>query len=172
MLDVAGKPIAGPRSGYIIACEGGYYLGQRKKGLAVDLKGNAIRKFKGGDIVQLHVQNFIDAVQSRDFGLLNAPVEMGHHSTGWCNLANVAFRAAAAYDRKQISSAGSLAAWPLLIEEMERQLAPFEVPTSALVSSPTLSHDPKTERFVGDQADLGNSVLQRTYRSRYAVKQT
>ena len=88
----AGKPIAGPSSGYTIVCEGGYYLGQRQKGRAVDRKGNTIREFDGGDIVPLHVQNFIDAVQSRDSKMLNAPVEMGHHSSGWCNLANVAFQ--------------------------------------------------------------------------------
>ncbi len=97
---------------------------------------------------------------------------MGHHSTGWCNLANIAFRAGTAYDREQISAARSMDAWPLLIEEMERQLAPFEVSSSALVSSPILSHDPKTEEFVGDHADLANRFLKRAYRGKYAVPQT
>jgi len=167
----AGKPIDGSSSGYVLVCEGGYYLGQRQQGRAVDLDGKTIRAFKGGDIVPLHVQNFVDAVQSRDAGSLNAPVEMGHHSTGWCNLANIGFHAGAAYDRDQLSSASSLDAWPLLIEEMERQLAPFDVTTSQLVSSPILTHDPKSERFVGEHADLGNAFLQRAYRGKYVVPQ-
>ena len=62
----------------MIACEGGYYFGRRGKGQAVDLEGKVIRKFKGGDIVPLHVQNFIDAVRGRDASLLNAPLEMGN----------------------------------------------------------------------------------------------
>ncbi len=165
----AGKSFDGPSSGYIVVCEGGCYLGQRQKGRAVDLEGKTIREFKGGDIVALHVQNFVDAVRSRDSKTLNAPVKVGHDSTGWCNLANVAFRSGATYDRDRMSAASSLAAWPLLIDDMQRQLAPFQVPTSELVSSPVLSHDPRTERFVGDHADLANAFLKRAYRSKYVV---
>ncbi len=165
----AGKSFDGPSSGYIVVCEGGYYLGQRQKGRAVDLRGKTIREFQGGDIVPLHVQNFIDAVRSRDSKTLNAPVKMGHDSTGWCNLANVAFRAGAAYDREQISAASSVPAWPMLIEEMQRQLSPFGVSSSELVSSPILTHDPQSERFVGDHADVGNAFLKRAYRGKYSV---
>ncbi len=165
----AGKPVDGPGSGYVVACEGGYYLGQRQKGRAVDLQGKTIREFSGGNIVPLHVQNFIDAVRSRDTAMLHAPVEMGHHSTGWCNLANIAFRAGASYDRAELTSVSSLDDWPLLVEEMERQLAPFDVSPSQLVSSPVLTHDPKLERFVGDHAEQANRFLKRTYRGKYAV---
>ena len=165
----AGQKFDGPSSGYIVACEGGFYLGQRQRGRAVDLQGKTIREFKGGDIVALHVQNFVDAVRSRDAKKLNAPVVVGHDSTGWCNLANVAFRAGAAYDRDQMSAVSSLPAWPLLVEEMQRQLSPFEVATSELVSSPVLSHNPNTEQFVGDHAALANAFLKREYRSKYVV---
>ena len=165
----AGKPIDGPGSGYVIACEGGYYLGERQKGRAVDLQGKTIREFSGGDIVPLHVQNFIDAVRSRDAKMLNAPVEMGHHSTGWCNLANIAFRAGASYERDQLLSASSLTAWPLLIAEMERQLTPFGVSPSQLVSSPVLTHDPKQELFIGEHAEAANRFLKRTYRGKFAI---
>lgn len=166
----AGLPLDGPSSGYVIACEGGYYLGQRQKGRAVDRQGKTIREFHGGDIVPLHVQNFVDAVRSRDATRLNAPIEMGHDSTGWCNLANVAFHAGSTYNREQLASCSALRAWPLLIDAMERQLAPFEVSTNELVSSPILSHDPKTESFVGDHAELGNRFLKREYRGKYAVQ--
>ena len=167
----AGKPTGGPGSGYVVVCEGGYYLGQRQRGKAVDLQGKTIREFSGGDIVALHVQNFVDAVRSRDAEMLNAPVEMGHHSTGWCNLANVAFQAGSGsgYDREKLVSASNLNDWPLLVEEMERQLKPFGVSPSDLVSSPVLNHDPETERFVGDHAERANPFLKREYRGKYVV---
>ena len=165
----AGVPAGGPASGYTVVCEGGYYFGQRHKGRAVDLDGKTIQKFKGGDIVPLHVQNFIDSVRARDSEMLNAPVEMGYHSTGWANLANIAFHAGTAYDRDQLDSVTPLEAWPLMIDEMERQLVPFKVKTDQLVSSPVLTHDPLTEQFVGEHAKLGNQFLKRTYREKFVV---
>ena len=165
----AGMPVDGPSSGYVVACEGGYYFGQRHKGRAVDLDGKTIQDFDGGDIVPLHVQNFVDAVRARDASMLNATVDMGHHSTGWANLANIAFHAGAAYDRDRIDSASKLKAWPLAMDEMERQLALFDVKTDQLVSSPVLTHDPVTERFVGEHAELGNQFLKRTYREKFVV---
>ena len=166
---VAGKPVKGPASGYVVACEGGYYLGQRQAGRAIDLDGKTIKEFKGGPIVALHVQNFVDSVRDRNHDGLNAPVEMGHHSTGWCNLANIAFQASGDYDRDQIANAGSLDAWPLLIEEMEQNLSAHGVSTSQLASSAVLNHDPETEKFVGDHADMANRFLKRTYREKYTV---
>ena len=165
----AGMPVDGPASGYVIACEGGYYFGQRQKGRAVDLEGKTVREFKGGDIVPLHVENFIEAVRPRDREKLNAPVEMGHHSTGWANLANIAFHAGAAYDKDQLLSAGSFGAWPLLVDQMEQQLTPFDLTADQLVSSPVLTHDPKTEKFVGQHADLANQYLKRNYRDKFVV---
>jgi len=164
-------PVDGPGSGYVIACEGGYYLGERGKGRAVDLQGKTIREFKGGNIVPLHVQNFVDAVRSRDAASLNAPVAMGHDSTGWCNLANIAFQAAASYDREQLQSANSLQAWPDLIDAMESQLSPHGATVGQLLSSPVLSHDPKTERFVGDHAEAANRFLRREYRGKYVINE-
>ena len=164
-------PVDGPGSGYVIACEGGYYLGERGRGRAVDLKGKTIREFKGGNIVPLHVQNFVDAVRSRDANSLNAPVAMGHHSTGWCNLGNIAFQASASYDRDQLVSASSLDAWPELIQAMETQLAPHGATVAQLVSSPVLTHDPKTERFVGPHAETANRFLRRQYRGKYVVNE-
>ena len=55
------------------------------------------------------------------------------------------------------------------MDEMERQLALFDVKTDQLVSSPVLTHDPVTERFVGEHAELGNQFLKRTYREKFVV---
>ncbi len=166
-----GKPMSGPGSGYVVVCEGGYYLGQRGSGQAVDRDGKVIKKFKGdGDTVGAHLQNFVDAVRSRDAGSLNAPIENGHHSTGWCNLANVGFRASGAWNRDQIVAAGSLPAWEKVVADMTSPLAAFGVKLEELSSSPVLTHDPQTEQFVGENAELANPFLKREYRPGYEVK--
>ncbi|MEZ6067017.1 MAG: Gfo/Idh/MocA family oxidoreductase [Planctomycetaceae bacterium] len=43
----AGRPVNGPGSGYIVACEGGYLLGSRGQAKAYDRDGKEIRAFKG-----------------------------------------------------------------------------------------------------------------------------
>ncbi len=166
-----GKPMSGPGSGYVVVCEGGYYLGQRGDGEAVDRDGKSIKKFKGDkDTVKAHLQNFVDAVRSRDASSLNAPIENGHHSTGWCNLANVGYRAAGAWDRDQLVAAGSLPEWQKVVEDMTSPLAAFGVKLDDLRSSPVLTHDPETETFVGENAELANPFLRREYRPGYEVK--
>lgn len=168
----AGRPISGPGSGYVVACEGGYYLGQRGRGVAVDKQGKEIRTFKGGDIVALHLKNFIEAIQSRDRNHLNAEVEVGHHSTGWCNLANVGSRVGGAFDAKDARSvAPGFEAWDFLLDEMEANLAKFGIkPNDAqLRMSPVLTHHPQSEKFEGDHAFGANELLKRQYRKGYEV---
>lgn len=168
----AGRPVEGPSSGYVVACEGGYYLGQRGSGKAVDKNGKEIRKFKGGDINALHKQNFIDALHSRDMQSLNAEVETGHHSSGWCNLANVAYRTGGSFDPQEARSIhADSEVWELLLGEMESQLAKFEIKLSDadIKMSPVLHHNPETERFEGDHAFGANALLKRQYRDGYEV---
>jgi len=166
----AGRPASGPGSGYVVACEGGYLLGQRQNATAMDLKGKTIRKFKGGEIVKLHIQNFFDAMRSRRAEDLNAEAQTGHHSTGWCNLANVGYQASTTFDADQLTSIGShIEVWPKLVAELKSQLAPLDVNVSQLRVSPKLRHDPKTELFVGDHAALANGFLKRSYRSGFEV---
>jgi predicted dehydrogenase len=161
--------INGPSSGYVVTCENGYYLGQRGRGKAIDNDGKVLAEFKGGNTVPLHVQNFVDAVISGDASTLNGPIDEGHNSTGWCNLANVAFRAAAQYDVDQLTSLDSVQHWPTLIEQMENQLQPYGATTADLKSSPVLTHNPEQEIFVGENADLANPFLKRTYRKGYEI---
>ncbi len=160
-----------PGSGYVVVCDGGYYLGQRGKGEAIDRSGKTIKKFgEKVDTVLLHVQAFIDAVRNRDESMLNAPIENGHHSTGWCNLANVGVRAGSSFDREQLKQASELPVWQTILGEMAAQLAPFGVSSGELVVSPTLTHDRKTERFTGDHADRGNRFLKRDYREGFVIR--
>lgn len=168
----ANRPMTGPGSGYVVACEGGYYLGQRGSGKAVDKDGKEIRKFKGGDINGLHKKNFIEAIKSRDHSHLNAEVETGHDSTGWCNLANVASRVGGAFNGEDARSiAPDFEPWHMLLENMRTNLKPFGITLNSkeIKMSPILTHNPKTEQFEGDHAFGANELLKRKYRKGYEV---
>ena len=165
----ADRVVGGPSSGYAVKCDGGTYLGGRGFGAAYDPAGKKIRSFKGGDMTTLHFRNFIDAVRSRDNPSLNAEIENGHHSTGWCNLANVGYRVAAELSASADLSDSDADAWPLILREMSKQLAPFDIEDAAIRTSPLLTHDPATERFTGDHADVANQFLKREYRKGYVV---
>ncbi|WP_153559124.1 Gfo/Idh/MocA family protein [Roseimaritima sediminicola] len=163
--------VKNPSSGYVVVCEGGYFAGQRGGGKAYDSDGKSIRTFKGGSQVPRHVQNFVDAVRQNDPSILNASVETGHYSSGWCNLANVAFQMGRSYDHQQLTSHSDRPAWPELVRQMEAQLKPFGATTNDLVCSARLEHDPKTERFQGEEAQRANALLKREYREGFAVPQ-
>lgn len=166
------RPVEGPGSGYVVACEGGYLLGARQTATAYDLEGQKIRSFKGGDINNLHQANFLEAVRTRNRSSLNAEVAVGHDSTGWCNLANIGYRAAGECSLDSArSSLPDLPVWSELLDEMQSQLAKFNVPASDLRLSPMLTHDPETERFTGENADVGNQLLKREYRAGYQVQE-
>ncbi len=170
----ADRPVNGPSSGYVVACEGGYYLGQRGRGVAVDKDGKEIKVFKGGDINALHKKNFLDAIKSRDKDSLSAEVETGHISTGWCNLANVASRVSGAYDYEAAHSiAPDFKPWEMLLKNMRENLKPFglTVNSGEIKMSPILTHNPETERFEGDHAYGANELLKRQYRKGYEVKE-
>ncbi len=160
-----------PGSGYAVVCEGGTYLGQRGQGNAYDADGKHIRKFKADvDTVPAHMKNFVDAVRSRDADSLAAPIENGHYSTGWCNLANVAFRASGAFNAEQLTRVSDLPQWQAIVGDMTAPLAAFGADTGDLLSSPVLEHDPATERFTGEHADLANQFLRREYRPGFEIK--
>lgn len=168
----ADRDFTGPGSGYVVACEGGYYLGQRGSGKAIDLKGKEIASFKGGDRVPLHTGNFLEAVRKQDNSILNAEIETGHASSGWCNLANVAYQVGEAYDRKKAESISpNLNAWGQLLDNMEEQLSKFNVDLNGgeIKMSPILTHDSEKEVFVGEHANAANQYLKRTYREPFVV---
>tara|TARA_R110002049_G_scaffold185580_3_gene353799 strand:- start:21349 stop:22821 length:1473 start_codon:yes stop_codon:yes gene_type:complete len=170
----------GPNSGYVAYCEGGRYEGQRGKGAAFDSDGKLIREFSGnrgdgsskGDQKgkDSHQANFIDGVRSRDSSILNAEVSVGNDSTGWCNLANIAFRAGKQFGHEE-ADAVSVDIWNDLIGEMENHLSNHSIPieSSEIKLSAVLTVDPKTEQFVGDHSETANKFLKRKYRKGYEV---
>ncbi|WP_404306407.1 Gfo/Idh/MocA family protein [Neorhodopirellula lusitana] len=166
-------PPNAPGSGYVIACEGGFFLGQRGNGQAVDHDGKVIRKFHvDANMITLHVENFIAAVQERDSSILNAPIENGHFSTGWCNLANVAFRAGGAFSQEELTSQAEVPEWNRLVNGMTSHLTEYGVDAKALKSCPTLAHDANTETFTGANSNEANRFLRREYRHGYEIKST
>jgi hypothetical protein len=160
----------GPASGYVAFCEGGRYEGQRGSGVAIDNDGKTIKEFKGnrGDV--LHQQNFIDAVRSRDASSLNADIEVGHHSTGWCNMANVAYRTGGEFSYNEAREIG-LEHWQDLLKEMDTHVSAYglSMESDQIKLSPQLTLDVENEQFVDDHAEAANKFLKREYRAGYEV---
>lgn len=162
----------GPGSGYIAYCEGGRFEGQRGKGVAYDQDGKVIREFKGNSGNRIHQQNFIDCCRSRDASALNTDVAMGNASTGWCNLANIAFQAGNAYSAGEAAElAQEIPEWGELHEEMQAHMAAHGVdPTAGQVKlSGMMDFDPEAGEFIGAGAAQANSYLKRQYRAPYIV---
>lgn len=160
----------GPGSGYIVYCEGGRFEGQRGRGTAFDNNGEVIRQFRGTSGMGAHQQNFIDAVRTRDQASLNTDVEVGHHSTGWCNLANIAFLAGSPATGPHDMPL-RLDVWDALMKEMHSHLVANAVTAenSPIRLSAMLEFDPSTGRFVGEGAEAANKWIRREYRKGYEV---
>ncbi|OYP38407.1 Gfo/Idh/MocA family protein [Rhodopirellula sp. MGV] len=159
----------GPSSGYMAYCEGGRFEGQRGRAVAFDNDGKKIREFRGSGDVR-HQQNFIDALRAGDRSILNAEIEVGNDSTGWCNLANIAFQAGQAYEPATANQV-DLPQWKELLGEMESHLGAhgLKLTDNEIKLSPMLELDPETEQFVGTDAELANPLLKRQYRPGYEV---
>ena len=158
----------GPPSGYIAYCEGGRFEGQRGRGKAFDRDGNVIREFEG-DGGKLHQQNFIDAIRANDSSLLNADVQVGHDSTGWCNFANIAYQCGSTFKATDLEVVMQ-STWLDLIKRMGLHLADrdLKIDDKSLSLSPLLSIN-EEGRFIGDHAEEANRFLKREYREGYEV---
>ncbi|MFC1757398.1 Gfo/Idh/MocA family protein [Planctomycetota bacterium] len=162
----------GPGSGYIAYCEGGRFEGQRGRGQAFDADGKVIKSFRGDSGMGHHQQNFIDAVRSRDASSLNTDVEVGNDSTGWCNLANIAFQAGHNYSGKAAASlAKEVPHWGELVGEMTTHLSAhdIDITDSDVRLSPMMDYSNEEGQFVGANAVKANSFLKRQYRAPYVV---
>jgi len=163
-------PHPGPNSGYVVYGEGGYYHGQRGKGAAFDKDGKLIREFGGKKGEDEHQRNFLDAVRKHDRSIQNAEVQVGHHSTGWCNFANIAFQAAGKFSSDEAKEI-DLEQWTTLIGEMDAHTNAHGVKMESdqIRLSPMLELNSQSGRFVGDQAARANKLIKREYREGYEV---
>jgi predicted dehydrogenase len=163
--------IRGVGSGYIIECEGGYYAGGRGGGAAYDSSGNEIRKFNG-DAGASHPRNFVDAVHARNRKLLNAEVEIGHQSSAWCNLANIACRVGSPYADKSTRAIGEgFWPWGTLVGLTREHLASndVDIDNAGFKCSPVLEFDAQKQQFIGEHAEEANNHLRREYRHQFEV---
>ena len=161
--------IKGPRSGYIAYCEGGRLEGQRGRAIARDRAGNVVREFRGNSGAVKHQQNFIDAVRANDSSILNADVQVGHDSTGWCNFANIAYKLGTKLDRDDAAQIKQ-STWTHLLKETDEQLGGIglSLDDDAIKLSPLMSLN-EEGRFIGDNAEAANKLLKREYRKGFEV---
>ena len=160
----------GPESGYVAYCEGGRFEGQRGSGSAFDKDGKLIKKFSGNSGGTLHQQNFIDAVRKRDRTILNTDVQVGHDTTGWCNLANIAYRTGSAFSMENAQRV-DVKEWKSLVDEMKQLMSAHSLTleNAGLKLGPMLTMDSKTEQFVGSDSEQANKFLKREYRAPFVV---
>jgi hypothetical protein len=86
------KDYKGAKVGNIwVGSEGSVVCPSYAGGVAYDKDGNKLVEFKGGSD-QLHFDNFVKAVRSREFKDLNADIAEGHLSASLCHLANISYR--------------------------------------------------------------------------------
>jgi hypothetical protein len=160
----------GPGSGHIVYCQGGRLEAQRGSAVAFDQNDNVVRKFRGNGGEPTHQENFIDAVRNHNSSLLNCDVEIGHHSSGWCNLANIAFRVGASNSLNPALEI-QLPRWQELMTEVNEHLEAHQLSLNdnAIQFSGILEIDPQTGRFRGETADQANRLLKREYRAGFEV---
>jgi hypothetical protein len=166
----------GPDSGYIAYCEGGRLEGQRGNAKLFDNDDKLVKEIKGSDGMIVHQQNFIDAIRSNTPEILNAPVEVGHHSTAWCNFANYAYRAGhdahAAGSNSTDKVAESVTKPSAEILDELRELVKVHEGTEVaenLHVGPTLEFDAEREVFIGANADSANKYLRTPGRNEFVV---
>ena len=101
---------------------------------------------------------------------MNADIAVGNDSTGWCNLANVAFRTGRNLDREAADGI-ELEQWTTLVDEMDEHLESHNLSrlSDEIRVSPMLELDAKTEQFVGLGSKNANQYLNREYRKGYEV---
>jgi predicted dehydrogenase len=167
-----GLKIENMGTGYIVHCDGGYYAGGRGKGAAHGPDGKVIREFTGDSGLGSHQRNFVDAVFAHDRKKLNCEVQIGHQSTAWCNLADVAQRAGRHYSHHDaVAVRRNFEPWGNLVELIEQHLArnKVDVGKSKFQLCPLLEFDATKERFVGENSENANRFLRREYRRQFEV---
>jgi hypothetical protein len=149
--------------------EGYVVLTAYNKGAAFDLDGKLVQKFEGGND-DLHFQNFLKAVRSRNHKDLNADILEGHLSSALCHLGNISYRLGASVmpsDARQ--EVGSSKEAQETFQRFADHLAENKVDLEQdkVTLGPKLKIDPKSETFPGN--DKASQMLTRQYRAPYIV---
>ncbi|HYE21562.1 MAG TPA: Gfo/Idh/MocA family oxidoreductase [Tepidisphaeraceae bacterium] len=168
-MDAFGKIV---RVGMWIQCENGYFAAGEGGGWAYDKAGQKVKQFKQQLGKFGHQENFVKACKTRKPEDNVADAEVAHLSSACCHLGNISYQVG-----KEVPAADAQAAVKgnaQMAEAYERfsdHLAKntFDPKTGKVVLGPTLTLDPKTERFTGDFADEANKHVSRDYRKPYVV---
>jgi hypothetical protein len=119
--------------------------------------------------------SFIAAVRSRNPADLNCDAEVAHYSAALCHLPNISYRLGqqGTYDKAR-GAIGSNTEVVAVLERIRDNCKAVGVPLDKTVYTvgPTLTFDPKTERFTGDLADEANKHISRDYRKPFVVPET
>jgi predicted dehydrogenase len=144
-------------------------------GVAYDKSGKEIAKFAGGGD-QLHFDNFVKAVRSRKVEDLNCDIAEGHLSAALCHLANISYRLGEertlGKDAKVSDDKNVNEFFAAMVEHLKANKV--DVKDTLGRFGPTLSIDPKTEKFLsrdGALASKANAMLFRDYRKGFELKE-
>jgi predicted dehydrogenase len=173
--DVKAEPnFMGCRTGVVITCEDGYFVGGRGGGWVYDNDGKKVKQFVG-DGGKGHFANFIQAMRSRKESDLRAPAIKGHLGACMAHQANISYRVGSKVSPDELRErmSGDKEATDA-IERYGEQLASWNVdfkkePWTAAIS---LEFDAKKERFMGtgELVDQANAMLRRSeYRKPFVV---
>ena len=185
ILEVRGLPIRkgvrasdsyrGTRSGNVVQCENGYFVGGRGGGWAYDNSGKKTKQFKG-DGGAGHQANFIEAVRSRDRSKLKADIEQGFVSTSLCHMANISYRLGRLTPTEQVRKEMDVHQEALgTFERIMEHLAANEVDLDKhpIRLGTRLNWDRQKGEFTGDfPASWANRMMKRqNYREPFVVPQ-
>ena len=157
----------GVRIGIVVECEGGRLrVPSYSEAIAFDREGAEMLRWKGGSD-QLHYQNFIDAVRTRDRSGLAMPLLGGHVSSALCHAGNVAHRTGRLASRNDARR--ELAKLPFAGEAFDRMCEHLErngVPEADELRVGVVEIDPATESFRDPALD---GWERRQYRAPFVV---
>jgi predicted dehydrogenase len=159
------------RGGNIVQCENASISLSRGGGAAYDKDGNKIYQYKG-DGGSGHPQNFIDAVRSRRRQDLAAEIEVGHLSTTMCHLANISWRIGSKASVDQVRQAMKSHEDAVnTLDDILEQLKGNDVDLNKepFILGPALTYDRKQERFVTENAEQANKLVNYTYREPFVI---
>lgn len=175
----AGKDVrADPRwrtlhTGTLVQCENGHVIIGRGGGSAWDAEGNRVEQFTS-DGGEMHAQNFIDCVRSRNREEQNAEIAFTHNSTAWCHTANMSYRLGGKFDRDEaVQRVRDFQPWQEMVDDFLAHLEANEIDpaTADITLGAPLEFDPATETLAKPTTPEAQALMRRVYRPPYVVEQ-
>lgn len=117
--------------------------------------------------------SFVAAVRSRDLASVNGDAETAHYSAALCHLGNISYRLGEPVPfSRQSKALGDNSEVVSAFEAIQENLRAVDVKLddATYQLGRTLTLDPKTERFAGDEQ--ANALLTRAYRAPFVVPET